>query len=79
MPDKQWKLSEDMYVDDNILDPIDFDEILLMLQCNEKVIDASSARRCFKELLEMKLEDAHFIFDKNVDEIVRVAKSRRNE
>lgn len=31
MPDKQWRLGDDLYEDDNILDPITFDDILLML------------------------------------------------
>lgn len=79
MSDKNWKLGDDLYTDNNILDPITFEDILLMLQCNEKIINTTSARKCFKELLEMRLEDARFLFDNNIDEIVKIAKSRRNE
>jgi ribosomal protein L7/L12 len=75
--EKEWKLNKDLYEDDNILDPITFYDIILMLDCNEKVIDKTTALKCYKELLEMRLEDAKDLININLDEIVKEAKKRR--
>jgi hypothetical protein len=61
--------------DDKILDPIDFSDIILMLQCNErKPWTKQTVLKCYKELLQSKLEDAEFILEKNIGFILEQSK-----
>ena len=75
----EWRLGEDMAQDDCILDPITFDHIILALHAGEKRITAEAARRIFEENVEANLEDARFILEKNMDEILRRAKIGRGD
>ena len=75
----EWRLGEDMAQDDCILDPITFDHIILALHAGEKNITPAAAVRIFKETLECQLEDAYFILEKNMDEILRRAKIGRGD
>ena len=76
--EKEWKLNKDLYSDDNLLDGITFDDIILMLDCNEKEININTAQKCFNELLALRLEDAKELVRINLNEIVKEAKKRRN-
>lgn len=73
----EWKLGVDVHPDDNLFDPISFQDIILTLHCNEKVIDRLSASRCFTEILKQRLEDAEFLLENNMEEIIRRAKIGR--
>ena len=79
MDDRKWGLGEDLIDEDHILDPISFYDIILMLHCNEKVIDKAAVKRCFREVLESRMEDAMFLLEKNTDEMIRRAKIGRGE
>lgn len=77
--DKHWKLGDDLNECDNVLDSFDFDDIILALQCNEKVIDRRAVKRVFNEILEGRLQDAENILNNNLDEIIKAAKASRNQ
>ena len=79
MLEREWRLGEDLFQDDCVLDPITFDHIILALHAGEKNITAEAARRIFEESVEMNLEDARFILEKNMDEILRRAKIGRGD
>lgn len=75
--ENKWKLGEDMFPEDNILDGITFDEIILTLHCNvrKEQINADAVSKTAKEILEMRLEDCRFILENNIEEIVNRAKN----
>ena len=73
----EWKLGGDVHEDDALFDQITFRDIILMLHCNEKVIDQAAVNKCFVEILEQRLEDANFLLKKNTEEITRRAKIGR--
>lgn len=75
--DRQWKLGEDMYETDNILDGITFDHVILALHCGERVIDEKAVRRVVKEILEIQMQDFEYILNNNIDEIIARAKRGR--
>lgn len=75
--ERAWKLGEDLYLEDAILDSISFEDIVIMLRCNEPVIDKAAAKRCFKEMLEMRMDDAEYLLENNIEKIIRVAKNGR--
>ena len=74
----EWKLGVDVHPDDNLFDPISFQDIILMLHCNEKVIDQAAVKKCFIEVVEQRLEDARFLLKKNTEEMIRLAKIGRS-
>ena len=74
---REWKLGEDLFQEDCILDPITFDHIILALHCGEKNITAEAAKRIFRENLEANLQDAYFLLEKNMEEILTRAKAGR--
>ena len=46
-----------------------------MLQCNEKKpYTAQQVRKCYKELLQIVLQDAEYILNNNIDYIINQAK-----
>ncbi len=70
MNTKTWKAE---HPDDVLMDGMTFADIILMLQCNEKVHNKEVVRKCFKELLARRLEDACEILARNVDFILEQA------
>lgn len=75
--DRNWKLGDDLSEYDNILDGFNIEAIIIALVCNERVIDDRAARKVYHEILEVRLEDAEFILNNNISEIVQAAKKRR--
>ena len=77
MPEKQWKLNEDMHKSDCIFDPITFEDIILAMHCNEKVLDSKAVRRVAQEILDSRLEDFYFLILNNDAEIIAEAAKGR--
>ena len=75
--DRQWKLGEDMYETDNILDGITFDDVILALHSGERIIDEKAVRRVVKEILEIQMQDFEYILNNNIKEIIARAKAGR--
>ena len=77
MPEKQWKLNEDMHQSDCIFDPITFEDIILAVHCNERVLDEKAINRVAREILESRLEDFEYLIKNNMNEIIAEAKKGR--
>lgn len=77
MSENQWKLNEDMHKRDCIFDPITFEDIILALHCNEKVLDSKAVRRVAQEILNSRLEDFYFLILNNDAEIIAEAAKGR--
>lgn len=77
MPEKQWKLNEDMHRNDAIFDEISFRDIIDALHCNERVLDANAVKRVAKDILESRLQDFHYLIDNNISEIIAEAAKGR--
>ena len=80
VPDDElkWKLGGDMFEEDNLLDPLDFKEIITTLCCNCKVIDEKAVRETVKEIIDIRMQDFQYILNNNIDEIIAEAKKRRS-
>ena len=78
MMDKSWKLGEDLFTSDPLLDGFSFDDLILALHCNfPKVgITASALRKTLLEdILAARLTDMHFLVQNNMDEILERARN----
>lgn len=76
--DRKWKLGEDLHPEDNMLDGFTFEDVITMVKCNCKELTKESAQRELKQMLDSRFEDLKFLFDNNIDEILKIAHSRRS-
>lgn len=75
--ERQWKLGEDMHPSDCILDPITFEQIIIALHCNEKVIDEHTVLKVVREAMDSRVQDLHYLVTNNMQEIIAEAKKGR--
>lgn len=75
--DRNWKLGDDLYPQDNILDGLTFDDIILAFQNENDIINAkdeesrdAAAYSTFRRLVRERKEDADYIFEHNFAEIM---------
>ena len=78
IPERQWKLGEDLFPEDNMLDGFSFEDMIVLVKCNCEELTPANARKELEQMLASKLEDMYFLFDKNIDKILEIARSRRN-
>jgi hypothetical protein len=78
MIEKQYKLGEDMHINDAIFPEITFDEIITTLHCNEQVIDRKAIQRVISEIMDIRTQDFDYILNNNIAEIIAEVKKRRN-
>lgn len=74
--ERQWVLGEDILPGDSLLDGISFDDVILALH-QERTISEESAKKVLDDILENRLADMRFLFEKNLAEIIgRAAEGR---
>lgn len=74
--ERNWRLGDDLITQDNILDGFTFDDVILALHHKRK-IDERAAMEVLKDILEGRLTDMKFLFEKNLDIIITKAKEGR--
>lgn len=64
----------------NLLEPYDFDTLLLEINCNIKTenLNPETIKKHFDEVIRLRVEEAKEIFEANLDNIVKQAKNERN-
>ena len=78
MSERKWKLNEDMHKSDCIFDPITFEDIILALHCNERVLDYKAVNRVAMDIFKSRWQDFIYLLENNTDEIIAEAKKGRN-
>lgn len=77
MADKNWKLGDDLSVHDSLLDGIDISDLVLALH-HTSTVNRKTAKECLTDMLESRLQDMYYIFEKNMDEIIAEAMKGRS-
>ena len=77
MPDRQWKLNEDMHRNDAIFDEITFRDIIDALHSGERVLDEKAVHRVVKDILDGRMQDFKFLIENNISEIIAEAAKGR--
>lgn len=70
--ERKWKLGDDLYPEDSLLDGIKISDLILALH-HESRVNSATAKRCLKDMLDGRLEDMWYIFGNNKDEIIKEA------
>lgn len=77
-----WKninLKDDYQRSRNLLEPLDFETILLEISCNFREIDEKTVREHIVQRLNEKYNEALDIMQHNLTNITEQAKTERNE
>lgn len=77
MPERKWKLGEDLSTSDNLLDPVTFDDLILAVHCNYRVITPDEVVKTMREMLEQRLQDTLFLIKNNMEAIMDEARKGR--
>lgn len=77
MPDREWKLGEDLITSDNLLDGITFDDLILAVHCNCPVINRQAVHSTLNEILAIRKEDMDFLLENNIERIMEEARKGR--
>ena len=76
--EREWKLGEDLYPEDNILDGITFDDLILAVhQC--RVVNRATVQAELNQILSQKRQDMMFLLEKNMEVIIQKALEGRQQ
>lgn len=77
-----WKnvnLKDNYERDQNIIDPLNFDTLLLEISCNIRNINKETIKAQFEEDLKNRIQSAREVFNNNIDNILNEALKYRNQ
>lgn len=77
MPEREWKLGEDLVTSDNLLDGLTFDDLILAVHCNCRAITPSAVLTELKDMIEGRYQDMMCLLKKNMDAIMTEARKGR--
>lgn len=77
MSDREWKLGGDLITTDNLLDGVTFDDLILAVHHNCRVITPQAVRRELKDILDGRRQDMDYLLEKNMAAIVKAARKGR--
>lgn len=78
MKEGRWVLGDGLHEKDNMLDGFVVEDLIQALR-QEPRINRASAYRVFQQILDQRLEDARYLLNMNMDEILRRAAEGRGE
>lgn len=77
MIDRQWKLGEDLSTCDSLLDGLTFDDLILAVHCNCRVITPATVYAELSEMLAQRKQDMAELLERNIDIIMAEARKGR--
>lgn len=77
--EREWLLGEDLALEDNLLDPISFQDLVLQVHCNCRKIAPIAVEMELRETLNSRLADMQYLLEKNIDRIMVEAMKGRAE
>lgn len=73
----EWKLEKDMIPSDNLLDGFSFDDVINALRM-EREVNHLTASLVLNRILDIRMQDMNYLFDKNIDQIIELAMEGRS-
>lgn len=77
--ERNWKLGDDLFTSDSLLDGITFDDLILAVHCNCLEISEAAVRRELKEIIESRRQDMMYLLKNNMDVIIQKASEGRGQ
>lgn len=79
MSDRAWKLGDDLIISDNLLDGLTFDELILTVHHNCRIITPEAVRAELEEILAGRKQDMMFLLEQNMNTIIAEARKGQEE
>lgn len=67
------KIAEFFHEKDDLLGAITFEDLIITLQSNEKIINETTVKKVFNELLTSNINDAKYELQQNMKKIIKQA------
>lgn len=77
MEERKWTLGDDLAACDNLLDGITFEDVILAVHSNCRVISKETVTKQVFEILEQRLLDMNELLNRNIDRIAEEARKGR--
>lgn len=77
--ERKWRLDADLITSDSLLDGLTFDDLILAVHCNCRIINRASVHAELNEMLASRRQDMMFLLEQNIDVIMDKAKKGRSE
>lgn len=77
MPERAWKLGDDLVTSDNLLDSITFDELILTVRCNCKYLTPAMVWNELRQILAIRKQDMECLLERNMEAIIEEARKGR--
>ena len=77
--EREWLLGEDLALEDNLLDPISFQDLVLQVHCNCRKITPMAVEKELRETLNSRFADMQYLIERNIDRIMAEAMKGRGE
>lgn len=77
--EREWLLGEDLALEDNLLDPISFQDLVLQVHCNCRKITPMAVEKELRETLNSRFADMQYLLERNIDRIMAEAMKGRGE
>lgn len=77
MPERKWKLGEDLVTSDNLLDGLTFDDLILAVHCNCRTINRAAVHAELNRIMATRRQDMMFLLENNMASIIEAAKKGR--
>ncbi len=78
-PERIWKLGDDLSTKDNLLDGLTFDDLILAVHCNCRVVTRAAVHAELNHMLASRRQDMNFLLEKNMDAIIAAALKGREQ
>lgn len=75
--ERQWTLGEDMVASDNLLDPVTFDDVILAVHHNRRIITPEAVKKELQRILDIRRMDMEIILENSMEAIISEAKKGR--
>ena len=77
MEERAWKLGGDLIASDNLLDGVTFDNLILAVHHNCRVITPKTVRKELRDILASRRQDMDYLLEKNMTAIIKEARKGR--
>jgi len=77
--DRKWKLDEDLLTSDSLLDGLTFDDLILAVHCNCRVVTKAAVRAELSHMFESRKQDMEYLLKNNMEAIIAEAKKGRED
>jgi len=77
--ESSWTLGDDLATYDNLLDGVTFDDLILAVHCNCRVVTRAAVHAELNHILASRKQDMNFLLEKNMDAIIAAALKGRGQ